>query len=438
MQSEVENLSGLTRKLTVTVPQEQIQVEINKRINELAKKAVIKGFRKGKVPTSVVKLQFGDAVKQEVIQDILWESLQQACKDNNVFPVGQPKIEVKNFQDTAPFEYEASFEVYPEVKLDLEGISVEQPVSQVEDQNVTDVIEKLRKQNVKWVDVDRAAQKNDMVNIDFEGFLNDEPFEGGTAKGINIELGSGQMIPGFEDALYGAKKDDDVLINVSFPEDYHVANLAGKPVKFKTTVHKVSAPELPELNDAFAKDLGVSAGSIEGLREEVGANLKRELEKRMRDHVKEQVIDAVLEKNRIEVPQALIDNEITRLQQQMQKQWAMQTGQKKVPTLPKEHFQEQARKNVVLGLLLTKWIEDNELKVDGSKVRQRVEEIASGYHQPEDIVNWYYSNKEGLAEIEAVVIEEQAMDKILEQVKVTDKPVSFDEIMNPQHTKGKK
>lgn len=438
MQSEVENLSNLERKLKVTVPQEQIQVEINKRLNELAKKAVVKGFRKGKVPASVLKMQFGDAVRQEVIQDVLWETLQQACKDKNVFPVGQPKIEVKNLAENAPFEYEASFEVYPEVKLELDGITVEKPVSEVSDQNVADVIEKLRKQNVKWNEVDRAAQEGDLLNIDFEGFINDEPFEGGTAKGFNLELGSKSMIPGFEDALYGAKKDDDVVINVTFPNDYHSAKHAGQPAKFKVKVHKVSAPELPEINDDFAKDLGVSAGTVDGLREEVRDNLTRELERRVRDKVRDQIIEGVLAKNTIEVPQSMIDKEIGRLQQQLQKQWAMQTGQKNAPLLPKENFQEQAHKNVVIGILLSQWIEDKEIKVDGDKVRQRVEEIASGYHQPQDIVNWYYSNKEAMSEIEASVMEEQAMDKVLEHVKVTEKKVSFDDIMNPENQQGTK
>lgn len=431
MQSEVINLSGLSRKMKVTVPPELIKDEFNKRISELAKKANIKGFRKGKVPTTVVKLQYGDAVRQEVIQDVLWQTLQQAFKEQNLYPAGTPEIELKNIKEDAPFEYEASFEVYPEVKLDLQGISVERPVSEVTDQHVTDVIAKLRKQNTKWSEVERGAEKGDLLVVDFEGFIDDVKFEGGSANNFQLELGGGQMIPGFEDSLYGAKKDDDVLVNVTFPEDYHAPEAAGKPAKFKIKIQKVSEPQLPEVNDDFAKDLGVSDGTIEGLSKEVRQNLERELTKRIHDRIKEQIINAVIENNSVEVPQTLIDKEAARLQQQFQKQWAMQTGQKNAPALPAEQFKEQSRKNVILGLLLSQWIEENKINVDKEKVKARIEEIASGYHQPQEIIGWYYSNKEALSELEAMVLEEQAIDLILEKVKVVDKPTSFDEIMNP-------
>jgi trigger factor len=318
MQSEVINLSGLSRKMKVTVPPELIKDEFNKRISELAKKANIKGFRKGKVPTTVVKLQYGDAVRQEVIQDVLWQTLQQAFKEQNLYPAGTPEIELKNIKEDAPFEYEASFEVYPEVRLDLQGISVERPVSEVTDQHVTDVIAKLRKQNTKWSEVERGAEKGDLLVIDFEGFIDDVKFEGGSANNFQLELGGGQMIPGFEDSLFGAKKDDDVLVNVTFPEDYHAPEAAGKPAKFKIKIQKVSEPQLPEVNDDFAKDLGVSDGTIEGLSKEVRQNLERELTKRIHDRIKEQIINAVIENNSVEVPQTLIDKEAARLQQQFQ------------------------------------------------------------------------------------------------------------------------
>lgn len=437
MQFEVINLDGLSRKMKVTVPPDFVRDEFNKRISELAKKANVKGFRKGKVPMSVVKLQYGDAVRQEVIQDILWQTLQQAFKEKNIYPAGAPKIELKNIKEDAPLEYEADFEVYPEVKMDLNDIKVERAVCEITDKQVSEVIEKLRKQNAKWKEVDRGAKEGDLVTIDFEGFINDEPFEGGSSKNFNLELGSGQMIPGFEEPLFNAKKDDDVVVNVTFPEDYHSATTAGKPAKFKIKVHKVAESELPELDDAFAKDLGVTDGTIAGLNKEVRQNLERELDKRIHDQIKEQILNTVLEKNQIDVPQALVDKEAKRLQQQFQKQWTMQTGQKNIPTLPEEQFHEQSRKNVLLGLLLSQWIEDNNLKVDKDKVKQRVEEMASAYHQPQDIINWYYSNKEALTEIEAVVLEEQAIDKILESVQVVDKPMSFDEIMNPGKEKGK-
>jgi len=436
MQSVVENLGGLSRKITVTVPQEQVKEEFDKRIKELAKNANIKGFRKGKVPASVIKLQYGDAIRQEVIQDTIWQTLQQAFKEQNLYPAGTPHIELTNLKENTPLEYVASFEVFPEVEMDIEGISVERPVIRIEDQHINDVIQKLLKQNVKWNEVDRPAEKGDSVVIDFEGLIDDQPFEGGAAKDFRLELGAGTMIPGFEDPILGAKADDRVEAHVTFPEDYHAKQYAGKPALFKITVHKVMEAELPELNDAFASDLGVSEGTVEALHKEVRENLERETERRVRDKVKTQIIDRILEKNAIDVPHASVEEEIKRLQQQMQKQFTMQTGQKEAPEFPRERFEEQAKKNVILGLLLSKWIENQGIKVDPTKVRDRVDQIASGYHQPHEIVNWYYGNKEALAELEAAVLEEQAIDKLLEFIEVVDKDTPFDELMNMGMQRG--
>lgn len=436
MQAVVENLSGLSRKIKVTVPQDQINDEFNRRIKDLATKANIKGFRKGKVPASVVKLQYGDSVRHEVIQDVISQTLQQAFREQNLYPAGMPKIELKNFDENTPLEYEASFEVFPEVKVNIEGITVDKPTTQVAESNVNEVIEKLRKQNVNWVDVDRAADAGDLAVIDFEGFIDGEAFEGGSAKDFRLELGSKTMIPGFDDPIYKAKAGDTVEANVTFPEDYHSKQHAGRPAKFVIKIHKVMAAELPNLDDAFAKDLGVTKGTLEGLREEVQQNLERELAHRIRNKLKQQIIEKVLEKNDVEVPQGSVDQEVSRLQQQMQKQWSMQTGQKNAPLLPAEQFEGQARKNVILGLLLSQWIEDNQIKVDAEKVRARVDEIAAGYHQPHEIVNWYYSNEEALNEIQAAVLEEQAIDKIMEAIEVKEVTVPFDEIMNVSMQKG--
>ncbi|MBA2654775.1 MAG: trigger factor [Gammaproteobacteria bacterium] len=436
MQSEVENLSGLSRKIKVTVPQQQVQEEVDKRIKDLAKTVTRKGFRQGKVPKTVVEREYGPAVRQEVIQDILWQTLQQAFKEQNLYPAGTPQIELKNIEVNAPLQYEASFEVFPEIKLDIEDITIEKPATKIDEAHVTDVIEKLRKQNINWKEVDRAAAPGDLVVIDFEGFIDNLAFEGGSAKDFRLELGSKMMIPGFEEPILGAKAGDAVEAEVVFPEDYHAKQYASKPAKFAVKINKVMEAELPDLNDAFAADLGVSNGSLEGLQTEVRQNLENELERRIRDKVKVQIIDKMLAKNEIDVPQAAVEEEIKRLQKMMQKQLSAQTGQKEGPLMPREHFEDQARKNVILGLLLSQWIQDNQLKVDAAKVRDRVDQIASGYHHPHEIVNWYYGNKEALAEVEGMVLEEQAIDKILEVVKVVDKPVSFEELMNVGMQRG--
>lgn len=445
MKAVVENLSGLSRKIKVTVPPDQINDEINKRIMELAKKVNIKGFRTGKkVPDKVikmqckvVKMQYGDSVRQEVIQDMVWQSLQEAFEDQKIYPAGTPRIERIDMKEGESLEYEASFDVRPDVELSNIGeISVEKPQAEVKDENVQNVIEQLRKQNAKLNEVDRNAQEGDVIIIDFEGFIEDMPFAGGSAKNFKLELGSQRMIPGFEEPLMGTKAGDEVEVNVTFPEDYHAEDLAGKLATFKVKVQQVMESELPELDDNFAKDLGVSDGTVSGLFEEVRQNLERELNRRIHERIKNQIINQLVDKHEIEVPQSLVDDEINRMQEHMQKQLSQQSGQKNIPKLPREQFEVQARRNVALGLLLSQWIKDQDIKVDSSKVRERIEEIASGYHQPRDIIDWYYNNKDIMAEIEGAVLEEQAIDALLEHVKVTEKVFTYDDIMNPSVQRG--
>jgi trigger factor len=438
MQSVIENLSGLSRKIKVTIPQEQVSEEFDKRVKELAKNANIKGFRKGKVPISIIKLQYGNAIRQEVIQDILQKALPQAFKEKNIYPAGLQAVEVTNAKEDSPLEFEAQFEVYPEVKVNIEGISIEKPHTKIDEAHVSDMIEKVRKQNVHWNEVDRPAEAGDLVIIDYAGYMEGSLVEDASVKDFRLELGSKQMIPGFEDNLYGVKPDEEVEFNISFPEDYTMSRYAGKPIKFLVHLKKVMAPELPALDDDFVKSLGVTDGTLAGLHAEVRENLERELSHRIHNQVRAQIIDKVLEKNNIEVPHLAVDKEIERLQKMIKKQFMAQTGSKDAPQLPRENVENQARKNVMLSLLLAQWIEDNEIKVDEAKVRSRIDQIASGYHQPQEIVNWYYGNKGALEEIEAAVLEEQAIEKMLENVEVVEKEVSFEEIMNIETQRGNK
>lgn len=432
MQVAVENASGLERKIKVSVPSEQISQEVKKRIKELTKTVKLKGFRPGKIPEKVVEMQFGDSVRQEVVRDVMWETLQQALQQEKLYPAGLPKVEVVSFKAGEPLEYTASFEIYPEVKLaNLAEIEIEKPTAEIKDPDVEKMIEKLQQQNVKWKDTPRAAQNKDLIQIDFEGFIDDVPFEGGTAKAFRLELGSNRMIPGFEEQLIGANPGETRDITVTFPEEYHAKDLAGKAAKFVVTVNKVMESQLPELNEAFAKDLGVSDGTVEGLKKEVRDSMQRDLDRRVRENVKAQIVKKLLQLNQIEVPEALVDSEIQRIQKQFQRQFSMQTGQKdKLPELPREQVEQQAKDNVTIGLLLSQWIKDRDIKVDGSRVRTRIEEIASGYHQPDEVLKWYYSNNEALGEIEAAILEEQAIDGLLEELKVVPKNMSYEEIMN--------
>lgn len=430
MQSVIENTGHLTRKMRVTIPQNEVSDEFNKKINELVKTGNFKGFRKGKARPAVVKLQYGEAVKHSVVEEIIERTLPEAFKKQNIYPVGTPEITLINAKDDAPLEYEVRFEVFPEVKLDVEGMSIEKPKAEITGEQVQEVIEKLRQQNIKWDEVDRAAEKNDLVVIDFEGYIDDALFEGGTAKDFRLELGKDKMIPGFEEPIYGAKAGEEREVNVTFPEDYHNKTYAGKPAKFRITVHKVMEGILPELDEAFAKDLGVSDGTLAGLSGEVRENLERELSRRIHEVVKSQIIEQLLERNKMEVPQVAVDKESERLKEMMQKQFAMQGGGKEAPNFPETYFEDQAKKNVILGLLLSQWITDNQIKPDPKRIEDRIKQIASGFHNPVEIVQWYRSNKEAMAEIEGAVLEEQAVTDILEKVQVVEKDVTFDEIMN--------
>jgi trigger factor len=429
MQSEVENLSGLSKKLKVSIPQEQLKEKVELRLKELAKKANIKGFRKGKVPVSVVKQQYGDSVLHEVVQEFLYDTFPKALEEHGLNPAGRPHIEITNLKEDGPLAYEATFEVYPDVEINYQDITVEKPKTEVTDEQVSEVIEKLRHQNAKWNEEEKTAEEGNLVVIDFEGFIDNEPFEGGKANDFKLELGKGMMIPGFEDPIYGKQPGSNFEANVTFPEDYHEKKYAGKDAKFTLHLKKVMSAELPSLDDAFANDLGVSDGTIAGLNNEVRQNLERELERRIRDRVRAQIIEKIIEKNIVEVPQSSIDQEVERLDEMFKKQLSTQ-GVKNPPEMPKETFQEQARKNVVLGLLLSQWIKQNNIKVDADRVRDRVEQIASGYHHPDEIVNWYYANEEALKEIEASVLEDQAIDKLLEVINVTEKEIPFEELMN--------
>lgn len=432
MQSVVEYLSDLSRKIKITVPSNEFKNEFNKKTNELAKSANIKGFRKGKVPASVIKLQYGDEIKEEILQELISKTFKQVLEEKKIYPAGMPKIDIINSKDGEPLEYEALFEVFPEVKLDLEGLSVEKLNAKIDEAQVEDVINKLRVQNTKWNTVEKPAGENNLVVIDFEGYIDEALFEGGSAKNFRLELGKKAMIPGFEEPIYGASAGDEIEVQVTFPEDYHAKEYAGKPAKFLITIHEVMEGELPELNDDFAKDLGVSDGTISGLNNEVRENLERELTRRIHEKVKAELIEKVLEKNSVELPRAPIEEEIKRILKTMQKQFAARTGSKNLmPNLPSsEELEEQAKKNVTLGLLLSQWIEDNEIKVDANRVKDRIEQIASSYHHPHEITNWYFNNKEALSEIEAAILEEQAIEKILDKIHVIEKEVTFDEIMN--------
>ena len=427
MQVTVETTAGLERKMRVVVPSERVEVQVTEKIKQTAKQAKINGFRPGKVPLREVKRRFGAGIRQEVSSEMIQSTYGEALQKEDINPAGMPKIEEVNIEEGKDLEYTAVFEVFPEIEVSgLESIEVERLSSSIEEADLEKMIDTLREQRLVYAETDRAAAEKDQVNLDFEGFLEDEPFEGGKAEGTDLVLGSGSMIPGFEDGLTGLKADEEKDLKLTFPENYQAENLAGQEVLFKIKVNKVSEPELPELNDEFFEQFDVKEGGVEAFREEVTNNMKRELDSAIKAKVKDQVMDGLSDNNEVDLPQSLIDQEVNRMRQEAVQQFG--GGAQFDPSmLPAEMFSEQAQKRVKIGLIVSAIVDKNSLEADAEKVRETIEEMASTYQEPEEVINYYYSNEQQLSQIQNMVLEGQIVDFVLDSAKVTDKTVSYDE-----------
>ncbi|KPW48107.1 Trigger factor [Pseudomonas syringae pv. antirrhini] len=429
MQVSVENTSALERRMTIGVPAERIETEVNKRLQQTARKAKIPGFRPGKVPMSVIRQRYEDGARQEALGDLIQATFYEAVVEQKLNPAGAPAVEPKSFEKGKDLEYVATFEVFPEFTVaGFDTIAVERLSADVADSDLDNMLEVLRKQNVRFEVADRAAQNEDQLNIDFEGKVDGEVFAGGSATATQLVLGSGRMIPGFEEGLVGAKAGEERVLNVTFPEDYQNLDLAGKAAEFTVTVNTVSEPKLPELNEEFFKQFGIKETGIEGFRTEVRKNMERELRQAIKSKVKNQVMDGLLAANPIEVPKALLENEVNRLRVQAVQQFG---GNIKPDQLPAELFEEQAKRRVELGLIVAEVVKQFDLKPDDARVREMIQEMASAYQEPEQVVAWYYKNEQQMNEVRSVVLEEQVVDTVLQKASVTDKSVSYEEAVKP-------
>ncbi|MBP0938540.1 trigger factor [Pseudomonas alliivorans] len=429
MQVSVENTSALERRMTIGVPAERIETEVNKRLQQTARKAKIPGFRPGKVPVSVIRQRYEDGARQEALGDLIQATFYEAVVEQKLNPAGAPAVEPKSFEKGKDLEYVATFEVFPEFTVaGFDSIAVERLSADVADSDLDNMLEVLRKQNVRFEETDRAAQNEDQLNIDFVGKVDGEAFAGGSATGTQLVLGSGRMIPGFEDGLVGAKAGEERVLNVTFPDDYQNLELAGKAAEFTVTVNTVSEPKLPELNEEFFKQFGIKETGIDGFRAEVRKNMERELRQAIKSKVKNQVMDGLLASNPIEVPKALLENEVNRLRVQAVQQFG---GNIKPDQLPAELFEEQAKRRVELGLIVAEVVKQFDLKPDDARVRDLIQEMASAYQEPEQVVAWYYKNEQQMNEVRSVVLEEQVVDTVLQKASVTDKSVSYEEAVKP-------
>lgn len=433
MQVSVETTQGLGRRVTITVAADSIESAVKSELVNVAKKVRIDGFRKGKVPMTVVAQRYGASVRQDVLGDLMQRNFVDAIIKEKINPVGAPNYVPGEYKQGEDFTYSVEFEVYPEVELKgLDAIEVEKPVVEVTEADVDTMLETLRKQQATWKETDRAADAEDRVTIDFTGSIDGEEFEGGKATDFVLAMGQNRMIPGFENGVVGHKAGEEFTIDVNFPEDYHAENLKGKAAQFAIVLKKVEERELPELTEDFIKRFGVADGSQEGLRTEVRKNMERELKGAIRNRIKTQVLDGLVNANEIDVPAALIESEIDVLRRQAAQRFG--GNEKQALELPRELFEEQAKRRVVVGLLLGEVISANELKADDARVNTLIEEMASAYEDPREVIEFYSKNKEMMNNMRNVALEEQAVETVLAKAKVVEKSVSFNELMNQTAT----
>lgn len=432
MQVSVETTSGLERLVTVSVPAERIDQDVNKRIQQTARTVRIDGFRPGKVPVKVVKQRYGKGIREEVLGQVVQETFYQAVQQEELNPAGGPAIEVTKDSEGDNFEYTAKFEVYPQVELaDYSAVEIEKNTAEVTDADLDQMIETLRKQQASWGDVERAAADGDRVRIDFEGFVDGEAFDGGKGEGMDLVLGSNTMIPGFETGLVGVKAGDETELNVTFPENYQAENLKGKDAVFKVQVTSVSEQELAELNEEFFAKFGLEEKTEDAFRVEVRKNMARELNQALKMKLKDQVFGKLIEINGIDVPTALVDGEIDNQRRQAVQQFAGPDSDMDPNTLPKEMFQEQSVRRVTIGLLIQEVIKANELVADDARVRSTLEEMAETYQDPQQVIDWYMGNEEMLGQIKSLVLEEQAVDQLLSEATVKDVAISYEDAIKP-------
>ncbi|ORM53945.1 trigger factor [Pantoea conspicua] len=429
MQVSVETTQGLGRRITITVAADSIESAVKKELVDVARKVRIDGFRKGKVPMNIVAQRYGASVRQDVLGDLMTRNFVDAIIKEKINPAGAPNYVPGEYKEGQDFTYAVEFEVYPEVELKgLENIEVEKPLVEVTDADVDTMLDTLRKQQANWIESDAAAGPEDRATIDFNGSVDGEEFEGGKASDFVLAMGQGRMIPGFEEGVVGHKAGETFTIDVKFPDDYHAENLKGKDAKFEIVLKKVETRELPELTEEFIKRFGVEDGSVAGLRAEVRKNMDRELKGAIRNRVKTQAIDGLVAANEIDVPAALIDSEIDVLRRQAAQRFG--GNEQQALELPRELFEEQAKRRVVVGLLLGEVIRTHELKADEDRVNTLIEEMASAYEDPQEVIEFYSKNNELMNNMRNVALEEQAVEAVLAKAKVTEKETNFQDLMN--------
>jgi len=417
MEVSLENTGGLGRRMTVQVPAERVDNEVTSRLESMTRTVRLDGFRPGKVPLRVVQQKFGHQVRAEVIQQVIHSTMQEALAQESLRPAGQPSIEPVDSKPGESFEYVVNFEIFPELAGPVNySFKVERPVVDINESDISEMLENLRKQRATWAAVDRAAAPGDQILIDFEGSINGESFAGNKAEKMPLVLGSNSMIAGFEEQLGGVSAGDEKSIEVTFPDNYPGTAVAGKTATFRVKVHQVAEMELPELNDEFARAFGIAEGGLDALKAEITGNMQRELKGLISSSLKSQVFSGLLEKNPVEVPKQLIENETLELR-----------GRKDKSAGDASALQAEAERRVKLGVIVSEIVKQNHIQLDPQRVREVVDNIAASYEKPEEVVQWYYGNQEMLSGVQSAVIEDQAVEWIVEHggVEISDNVMSF-------------
>lgn len=431
MQSSVEHLEGLTHKLTVEVPAERLDQEVEKRLKDIRPRIRIDGFRPGKVPPAVVKQKYGDSVRQDVLGEIIDETYREAIKDGGYAPAASPQIElVSGMAANEPVKYIATFEVMPEVNVQgLDSISITLPHTTIGDKDVDDMITTLRRQQGTFVEADKAAEDGDRVTVDFVGRIDDVAFDGGSGENVNFIIGNGQMLPDFEQGLRGGKAGEERTFDVHFPEDYHGKDVAGKTAQFTATVKKVEQLNLPEVDGTFIQAFGIKDGDVNAFRKAIYDNMARELKNAMLRIRRAYMFDALLEKNAEQpVAEGMVRNEIARMAREMQLERRIPDAKAR-EELATRVFDEAARGRVRLSLLINKLFEERKPELDKARVEERIQSIATTYEDPQEVINFYNNDRDARTNLEAAILEEQLIDQLYEQAQVSEEEKTFQEVM---------
>lgn len=430
MQTNPQAASPLERRIDMTVPMAEIEKEVAQRLKKMARTVKMPGFRPGKVPFKMVEQQYGAQARNEAIGEAVEKAFGNAVREQNLRVAGYPRIEPKGGEDASRLEFSAVFEVYPEVKLNGFGDKIiERPQLDVGEAEVDKTIEVLRKQRTTFSATERAAEKGDRVVIDFTGKLNGEAFQGGQATDYPVVLGEGRMLPDFENGIAGLKAGENRTFELTFPADYQVAELAGKQVSFDVTLKRAEAPQLPEVDAAFARSLGIEDGDVAKMRAEIRANLESEIRKRIKARIKEQAMQALLDANPLDVPKALIEQESESMAEAARQDLASRGADIRNMPVDATWFATQAERRVKLGLIIAEAVKGNALHAKPEQVRALIDEQAESYEKPEEVVRWYYAQPQRLAQVEALAIEENVVNWVVANVQATDKAASFDELM---------